>query len=81
MAGEWFFADLVFPNQLPPEHEFVRNVLAPVYDPDMLRRILEARGGGRFIERAETLHATGAPMWASPRRSIKPAHAWRSRSG
>jgi ribosomal peptide maturation radical SAM protein 1 len=69
MLGEWFFADLVFVEQaatglLPPEHEFVRNVIGAVTPPDMLRRLLAARAGrAAFIERcARTLKDTGAPI-------------------
>jgi len=66
MAGEWYFADQVFPGQLPPEHEYVRNVLGSVMPPEMLRRMLQSRvGRAAFIERcANTLRATGAPVVA-----------------
>lgn len=66
MAGEWFFADLVFANQLPPDHEFIRNVLGKVTPPDMLRRFLDSRRHrAEFIEQcANKLKATGAPIIA-----------------
>jgi len=66
MAGEWFFADQVFPGQLPPEHEYVRNVLGSVMPPEMLRRMLQSRSWrAEFMDRcARTLHATGAPIVA-----------------
>jgi ribosomal peptide maturation radical SAM protein 1 len=64
MAGEWFFADLVFPGELPPAHEYVRNVLGDVMSSAMLRRMLDARGARpEFIENcAKTLGATKAPI-------------------
>ena len=66
MAGEWFFADLVFPGELPAEHEFVRNIIGNVTPPDMLAKILGARAHrAAFVERAaRTLHETGAPIVA-----------------
>src|ERR1700733_15003626 len=66
MAGEWIFADLVFPGQLPPEHEYIRNILASVTKPDMLRRIVETRSRRiEFIERCvQALKETGAPIVA-----------------
>lgn len=66
MAGEWFFADHVFPGQLPSEHEYVRNVLSTLIAPDMLRRFLESRRHrAEFIEQcAKKLKATGAPIIA-----------------
>jgi ribosomal peptide maturation radical SAM protein 1 len=64
MAGEWMFAELVFGNQLPPEHEYVRNVLSNVTAPAMVRRIVDSRKHcAEFVERcAQTLKATGAPI-------------------
>jgi ribosomal peptide maturation radical SAM protein 1 len=64
MVGEWMFADLVFGDRLPPEHEYVRNVLSGVTAPDMVRRILDARRGrAEFVEHCtEALRATGAPI-------------------
>jgi len=64
MTGEWFFADLVFPGQLPPEHEFVRNVLGRFAPPEMITKILNGRSRREaFIEScAQTLKATGAPI-------------------
>jgi ribosomal peptide maturation radical SAM protein 1 len=66
MAGEWYFADQVFPGQLPPEHEYVRNVLSRVSPPEMLRQLLQSRSKrAEFIDRcARALHATGAPIVA-----------------
>ncbi len=66
MAGEWFFADLVFPGQLPPEHEYVRNVLGSVMPPETLRRMLKCRNRrSEFIEHCvQTLSATQAPIIA-----------------
>jgi hypothetical protein len=62
MVGEWFFADVAFPQDLPPEHEFIRDILTPITSPDVLRRLLEARAGRfEFIDRcARTLAATRA---------------------
>jgi ribosomal peptide maturation radical SAM protein 1 len=64
MTGEWFFADLAFPGQLPPAHEFVRNVLGKFAPPAMVDRILEARSHRvAFLEHcAQTLRAAGAPI-------------------
>jgi ribosomal peptide maturation radical SAM protein 1 len=64
MTGEWFFADLAFPGQLPAEHEFVRNVLRNFAPPGKAHRIVEARRHRAvFVERcAQTLKATGAPI-------------------
>ena len=66
MAGEWYFADQVFPGQLPPEHEYVRNVLSGITPPETLRRVLQSRSKhAEFIDRcARTLHSTGAPIVA-----------------
>ena len=64
MIGEWFFADLAFPGQLPPAHEFVRNILGKFVPPAMVDRILEARSHrAAFLELcAQTLRAAGAPI-------------------
>jgi ribosomal peptide maturation radical SAM protein 1 len=64
LVGEWFFADLVFPGELPPEHEFVRNILMKIVTPDTAKRLLEHRScRTAFIERcAQTLKASGAPI-------------------
>lgn len=64
MIGEWFFADLVFPGQLPPEHDFIRNVIGAYTPSDALQRIIEGRNRRKdFIERcAQVLKATGAPI-------------------
>jgi ribosomal peptide maturation radical SAM protein 1 len=64
MTGEWFFADLAFPGQLPPAYEFVRNVLGKFAPPAMVDRILEARTHrAAFVEHsAQTLKAAGAPI-------------------
>jgi ribosomal peptide maturation radical SAM protein 1 len=64
MTGEWFFADLAFPEQLPPTHEFVRNVLGKFAPRAMVDRILEARSHrAAFVEHcAQTLKAAGAPI-------------------
>ena len=43
MAGEWFFADLLFPGQLPPAHEFAANILAPVTPPEIVDGIDRSR--------------------------------------
>lgn len=66
MAGEWFFADQAFPGQLPPEHEYVRDVLSGIMPPEMLRRVLQSRSHRtEFVERcARTLKATRAPIVA-----------------
>ena len=53
MAGEWFFADLLFPGQLPPPHEFATNVLSPVTPRDIMTGIDAARSArSDFVERS-----------------------------
>lgn len=43
LVGEWFFADLLFKNQLPHEQEYVSKVLNRFAPPDMIGEILQAR--------------------------------------
>jgi ribosomal peptide maturation radical SAM protein 1 len=64
MAGEWFFADVVFPRELPPEHEFVRDILTPVAPTDRITALVEARKQRHeFVERcARALADTRAPI-------------------
>ena len=51
MAGEWFFADLLFPNQLPPPHEFASRILSPVTPTSIVSGIDAARAARvEFIE-------------------------------
>jgi ribosomal peptide maturation radical SAM protein 1 len=51
MAGEWFFADLLFPNQLPPPHEFASRILAPLTPTNIVSGIDAARAARvEFIE-------------------------------
>jgi ribosomal peptide maturation radical SAM protein 1 len=53
MAGEWFFADVLFPGQIPPPHEFADDILRPVTPADILAGIDGARAArAAFIERA-----------------------------
>ena len=53
MAGEWFFADLLFPGQIPPPHEFADDILRPVTPADILTGIDGARAArAAFIESA-----------------------------
>jgi ribosomal peptide maturation radical SAM protein 1 len=53
MAGEWFFADLLFPGQIPPPHEFADNILRPVTPPDILPGIDGARAARTdFVNRS-----------------------------
>jgi hypothetical protein len=43
LIGEWFFADCVFGDAIPPEHEYVSRVLSFCAPPDLIADILEAR--------------------------------------
>jgi len=53
LAGEWFFADLLFAGQIPPPHEFAKEILAPVTDPEIMTGIDGARAArDAFIEGA-----------------------------
>jgi hypothetical protein len=52
MAGEWFFADLLFAGQIPPPHEFADDVLRPVIPPDMLKGLDAARAArAAFVDK------------------------------
>lgn len=42
LVGEWFFADLVFGDQIPPAHDFVERILGGVA-PGVVDKILRAR--------------------------------------
>ena len=66
LAGEWFFADQVFPGRLPPENEYVSKFLSHATPPETLRQMLESRSHrAGFIERcAKKLQATKAPIVA-----------------
>src|SRR5215831_5405895 len=66
MTGEWLFAHLVFGDQLPPDHDYVRTILSFRAQPDMVRSIVDSRlNTSQFVERcAQTLAATGAPIVA-----------------
>jgi ribosomal peptide maturation radical SAM protein 1 len=53
MAGEWVFADLLFPGQIPAAHEFATKILNPVTPADILAGIDEARTARNgFVERS-----------------------------
>ena len=43
LIGEWFFADCVFGDSIPREHEYVSRVLSRCAPPDLVADILEAR--------------------------------------
>lgn len=43
LAGEWFFADLVFGDALPPETEFLSKVLATCASAGLMEMIVKAR--------------------------------------
>jgi ribosomal peptide maturation radical SAM protein 1 len=43
LIGEWFFADCVFGDGIPPEHEYVSRVLSRCAPPDLIADIIEAR--------------------------------------
>ena len=43
LIGEWFFADCVFGDTIPPEYEYVSRVLSRYAPPDLIANILEAR--------------------------------------
>jgi magnesium-protoporphyrin IX monomethyl ester (oxidative) cyclase len=44
LAGEWFFADCVFGDEVPPEYDYVSKVLSRSAAPDVVADILAARG-------------------------------------
>jgi ribosomal peptide maturation radical SAM protein 1 len=53
MAGEWFFADVLFPRELPPPYAFAAEILAPVTAPDVIAGIDAARAAREeFLQRA-----------------------------
>ncbi|MFL6452365.1 MAG: RiPP maturation radical SAM C-methyltransferase [Bryobacteraceae bacterium] len=53
LAGEWFFADLLFPGQIPPPHEFAKDILIPVTPTEILSGIDGARAArNAFIEQS-----------------------------
>ncbi len=55
LVGEWFFADCVFGNAIPPEYEYVSRVLSRSAPPDLVEDILEARRvRHRFIDECAT---------------------------
>lgn len=43
LIGEWFFADLLFPNQLPHEQEYLNKILARFASSSLIAKIVEAR--------------------------------------
>ena len=43
LIGEWFFADCVFGDAIPPEYEYVSRVLSRWAPSDLIADILEAR--------------------------------------
>jgi ribosomal peptide maturation radical SAM protein 1 len=43
LVGEWFFADLVFGSEIPPEYEYVDRVLGKAAPPPVVAAILSAR--------------------------------------
>jgi ribosomal peptide maturation radical SAM protein 1 len=53
LVGEWFFADLVFPGQIPPEDEYVTKFLTSEPDSQkLIPQILKARQSRQeFIDR------------------------------
>lgn len=64
MVGEWFFADLLFPDALPPAHEFVQNIIGSYLPADTLDAITKARTfREEFVEKcASRLTETEAPV-------------------
>jgi ribosomal peptide maturation radical SAM protein 1 len=52
LIGEWFFADCVFGDAIPPEYEYVSRVLSSYATPDLIADVLEARRFRHsFVER------------------------------
>jgi ribosomal peptide maturation radical SAM protein 1 len=53
LAGEWFFADLLFGDEIPHEHDYISRILSRYAAPSLLERILDARRRrDEFIERS-----------------------------
>ncbi|MEO8127828.1 MAG: RiPP maturation radical SAM C-methyltransferase, partial [Bryobacteraceae bacterium] len=52
LIGEWFFADLLFGERIPPGHEYIAKVLGRFAQMGLVKQIVEARERRReFIER------------------------------
>jgi ribosomal peptide maturation radical SAM protein 1 len=64
LVGEWFFADLVFGDDIPHEERFIHRILSPFAARSVIEKIRSARAVRRtFVERAAArLAATGAPI-------------------
>ena len=43
LLGEWFFADELFGNEIPPEDDYFEKILGPLASPDMIVSLREAR--------------------------------------
>ena len=59
LVGEWFFADVVFGDQLPHEQDYINKVLSRMASPGLIAQIQYARRERRaFVERAaQKVHA------------------------
>jgi ribosomal peptide maturation radical SAM protein 1 len=59
LVGEWFFADVVFADQLPHDQEYINKVLSRMASPGLIAQIQYARRERHaFVERAaQALHA------------------------
>lgn len=61
LLGEWFFADLLFGDAIPPPHEYVRHVLGRT-EPRVVDAILDARKLRRdFVRRCADAVLAAAP--------------------
>jgi ribosomal peptide maturation radical SAM protein 1 len=66
LVGEWFFADCVFGDAIPPEYDYISRILSHSAPPDLVADILEARRGrDAFIEECASAIAALQPHIAA----------------
>lgn len=62
LVGEWFFADLVFGDEIPPAEQYLQRVLARFAPPALIAEIAHARAErDAFVERAAATIAADRP--------------------
>jgi len=62
LVGEWVFAADVFGDAIPPEHDFVADVLRRVAPPDVIASLRRLRAGvGAWLDEVTTLVAARSP--------------------
>jgi ribosomal peptide maturation radical SAM protein 1 len=53
LLGEWFFADAVFDEELPPDDDYFHRILAPYVSPETIARVAAARAHReRFLDQS-----------------------------